>query len=255
MTHKMSDSSPVLVLPGETITPPDSASQTLTLGPGVRLLPPSTLLATQAGILHTTTPSSDGKKRSKPSAVWLDTLGRGGRYAPHVGDVVVATVHHSSADTYHCLLSDFTPPAQLPQLSFEGATKKTRPILASGALVYARVSRADAWSDAVELECVDSASGKSMGFGPLKDGMVFGVSVSFARRLMMGAKRGGVVLLDEIGERVRFEVAVGCNGVVWVDSASVRDTLAVGRCLVETDERGLDVDAQRKLVRKLVKTA
>jgi exosome complex component RRP40 len=36
-----------------------------------------------------------------------------------------------------------------------------------------------------------------------------------------------------------FEVAVGRNGRVWVNSDDVRVVVAVGRCLEEVDERGI----------------
>lgn len=238
-------SSPVLVLPGQELTPDQlpstNTTRTLTLGPGLRHIPPVSIVATQAGELCTD---------SKKNAVWIENLG--GRYLPHVGDLVVAFVHHSSVDTYHCSLTSHTPYALLGQLSFEGATKKTRPQLNTGALVYGRVSKADKWSD-VELECVNPSTGKSDGLGPLKGGMLFEVSPAFARRLMMGGGKGGVVLLEEIGEKVRFEVAVGRNGRVWVDSSSIAETVAIGRCLTETDEKDLDVSAQKKLVNKMLK--
>ncbi|KAL1305648.1 hypothetical protein AAFC00_007242 [Neodothiora populina] len=237
--------SPTVLLPGQELLPsqlPQSTtSRTLTLGPGLRYTPPSTITTTVAGELCTDT---------RKNAVWIEALSNG-RYLPSVGDLVIATVHHSSTDTYHCSLTPHTPLVLLGQLSFEGATKKTRPQLNPGNLVYARVAKADKWSD-VEIECVNPSTGKSDGMGPLKGGMMFEVSNAFARRLMMGAGKGGVVLLEEIGERVRFEVAVGRNGRVWVDAASVGEVVKIGTLLRETDERRLDVTAQKKLAKKIL---
>lgn len=233
------------VLPGQQLLPEQlpqtSSNRTLTLGPGLSYLPPSTITTTVAGTLCTD---------SRKNAVWIETL-NSGRYSPSVGDLVIATIHHSSTDTYHCSLTPHTPTALLGQLSFEGATKKTRPQLNPGALVYARVSKADKWSD-VELECVSAATGKSEGLGPLKGGMLFQVSAGLARRLMMGAGKGGVILLEEIGEKIRFEVAIGRNGAVWVDAPSVGEVVKIGRILKETDEGSLDVQQQKKLIRKLL---
>lgn len=107
-----------------------------------------------------------------------------------------------------------------------------------------------------ELECVSSSTGKSEGLGPLIGGMVFSISPGMARRLMMAkpAEQGGLVVLDELGSQgVAFEIAVGRNGKVWVDSKGVKGTLAVGRAMQETDTKGLGVEEQRKLVRRLVK--
>ena len=234
-----------VVLPGQILQsdqlPQTTSNRTLTLGPGLSYHPPTTIQTTTAGLLQT-----DPRK----NAVWVESL-NSGRYTPTTGDLIIATVHHSSTDTYHCALTPHTPLAILGQLSFEGASRKTRPQLGSGSLVYARVSKADKWSE-VELECVSPATGKSDGLGPLKDGMLFEISLGLARRLMMGAGKGGVVLLEEIGERVRFEVAIGRNGRVWVQAGSVGEVVRIGRCLKEVDERGLDVVAQKKLVRKVL---
>jgi exosome complex component RRP40 len=179
----------------------------------------------------------------------------GKQYIPTVGDLVIATIHHSSADVYYASLSPYTAHATLPNLSFEGATKKTRPQLSQGALVYARVTLANKHMDP-ELECVSSSTGKSEGLGPLVGGMVFGVSLGMARRLMMAkpVEQGGLVVLEELGQQgVAFEIAVGRNGRVWVDGRGVKSVLVVGRALVGTDGKGLGVEEQRKLVRRLVK--
>ncbi|KAM3421998.1 hypothetical protein BST61_g2375 [Cercospora zeina] len=233
-----------ILLPGDTIPPellPKSKKGTLTLGPHLRHLPPSTLLSTSAGTLQV-----DHRK----SALWLEHSN--GRYLPAVNDLVVAQIHHSSTDTYHCSLTPHTPYALLGQLSFEGANKKTRPQLKSGDLVYARVAKVNKWDD-TEIECVNSNTGKGESMGPLTGGMVFDVSAGFARRLMLGAKKGGVVVLDVVGEKVKFEVAVGRNGRVWVDSGSVRETVAIGRLLVRADEEEWNEEKQRSEVKKALR--
>lgn len=177
------------------------------------------------------------------------------QYIPTVGDLVIATVQKSSVDVYFASLSDYTPNASLPQLSFEGATKKTRPQLTFGSLVYARVTLANKHMDP-ELECVSSSTGKSEGLGPLTGGMLFTVSLSMARRLMLPkpVEQGHLVILEELGGAgVAFEIAVGRNGKVWVDSKSIKATLAIGKAIQDTDEKGLDVEAQKKLAKKLAK--
>jgi len=125
-------------------------------------------------------------------------------------------------------------------------------MLNAGDLVYARVSAASDYLDAVELECVSATTGKSDGLGPLKDGMVFEISLSMARRLMLG-KKGGCVLLEVLGERTAFEVAVGRNGRVWVGAGEIIVVVAVGRALQETDKLDLDEKAQKKLVDRLLR--
>lgn len=152
-------------------------------------------------------------------------------------------------------MSDYTANATLPHFAFEGASKKSRPQLASGALVYARVTLANKHMDP-ELECVSSSTGKSDGLGPLTGGMLFTISLAMARRLMLAkpAEQGKLVLLNVIGEGgVPFEIAVGRNGKVWVDSKHVKTTLAIGRAIQEIDNKSSTVEEQRKLAKKIVK--
>ncbi|KAI9784248.1 MAG: exosome non-catalytic core subunit rrp40 [Peltula sp. TS41687] len=239
----------MFVLPGDSlppsILPPNTANRTqpLKLGPGLRHIPPSTITPTQAGEL-----CIDHKKH----ALWIEN--NGGRYIPTTGDLVLATIHHTSPDTYHCLLTPHSTYATLPQLAFENATKKTRPQLHAGSLVYARVAHANKHMEP-ELECVQPATGRADGLGELKGGMVFEVSTGMARRLMMPdpAARGGVVVLEECAALWPFEVAVGRNGRVWVDAGDVRRTVLVGRTMVETDREGLGIREQRVRVGGLVR--
>lgn len=68
------------------------------------------------------------------------------------------------------------------------------------------------------------------------------------------AEQGNLVLLEEIGGAgVPFEIAVGRNGKVWVDSKTVKTTLAIGKAIQDTDTKSLDVDEQKKLAKKLAR--
>ena len=229
--------SQILVLPGEIISPdvlpiPSTSKLPLRLGPGLRHVPPSTVMTTVAGRL-----CIDQKK----NAIWVENnSGRVNflhslpeqsfmltltliKYIPQPNDLIIATVHHSSTDYYHCSITPHTTFSQLPQLAFEGATKKTRPQLNSGSLIYARVLSASKHTDP-EIVCYNPSTGKSEGMGELKGGMVFDISMGMARRLLMAKQRedGGVAVLEEIAEKVAFEIAVGRNGKVWVKSGGVK---------------------------------
>ncbi|KAI1494532.1 hypothetical protein F5X96DRAFT_523910 [Biscogniauxia mediterranea] len=238
---------PVIVLPGDHIDPsliPSHPKRALKLGPGLRHIPPNELVPTVAGQLAT-----DYKKNS----IWVEY--NGGRYVPAVGDLVIGTVQRSAAEYYYVALSGYTSNALLPQLAFEMATKKTRPNLNPGALVYARVCLANRHMDP-ELECVSPTTGKADGLGPLNGGMLYDVSLGMARRLLMrkSLEDGKVAVLEELGAAgLAFETAVGRNGKVWVNSDKIKTVLTVGRAIQETDEKNLSVEQQKKLVRKLIK--
>ncbi|KAJ4286825.1 exosome non-catalytic core subunit rrp40 [Kalmusia sp. IMI 367209] len=228
-------------LPQEALPTPTGKKKTLTLGPGLRHIPPKTVATTIAGALVT-----DNKK----NAAWIES--NSGRYLPTPGDLVIATVNTSTAESFNCLLTPQTPYATLPHLAFEGATKKTRPQLAPHSLVYARVTSATR-DFAPELTCVDPSTGKSEGLGPIKGGMVFKISLSMARRLLAGRK-GGVTLLEVLGEKVGFEVTVGRNGLLHVDGGSLKATLVIGRAVQEVDEGALGEKAQKKVAERVLKS-
>jgi len=243
----MTTKAPIYVLPGDSIDPsviPTHKKHPLRLGPGLRHIPPSEIVPTVSGQLVT-----DPRKNS----MWVEY--NGGRYIPSVGDLVIGQVQRGATDLYYVQLSPHTSNASLPHLSFEGATKKTRPQLAAGALVYARVSLANRHMDP-ELECVSAATGKAEGLGPLTGGMCFDVSLGLARRLLMARSKeeGKIEVLELLGaEGLAFETAVGRNGRVWVGSDSPKTIVLVGRALKETDEKDLSVEGQKKLVKRLIK--
>lgn len=106
-----------------------------------------------------------------------------------------------------------------------------------------------------ELVCCNMSTGKSEGLGELKDGMVFDVSLSMARRLLAVRQKedGEIGFLEKIAEKVAFEIAVGRNGKVWINGGGMRETLIVGRALQETDREVLSLLSQDRLVRKLLR--
>ncbi|KAL1967611.1 hypothetical protein VTN77DRAFT_3126 [Rasamsonia byssochlamydoides] len=266
---------PSILLPGDHVPSdvlPSTTSAPLRIGPGLRLLyqqqdpqskiSPSAhaIAATHAGLLST------DQKRNTISVLSFPNR----RYIPTPNDLVIAQIHHSSQDYFHCIITPHTPHALLGHLAFESATKKTRPMLKQGDLVYARVLSVGVGAGTeIELTCVNPATGKAEpgGLGPLTGGMLFDVSTGLAARLMKAGSSSadgaaGVVILDELGKKLEskggFEIAVGRNGKVWVDCSdsgevAVKATIAIGRCLREIDERNLDPNEQRKLVSKILR--
>ncbi|KAL2122180.1 hypothetical protein VTJ04DRAFT_2635 [Mycothermus thermophilus] len=147
-----------VVLPGDPIDPsliPTSSKRPLRLGPGLRHIPPSDIVPTVAGQLIT---------NQNKNSMWIEYNSQ--RYIPSVNDLVLAQVLRSTSDFYLCSLSPHTSPATLPHLAFESATKKTRPILSPGQIVYARVTLANKHMDP-ELECYTPSTGRADGLGPI----------------------------------------------------------------------------------------
>ena len=123
-----------------------------------------------------------------------------------------------------------------------------------GSLVYARVSSASKFFDP-EIICYNASTGKSEGLGELKGGTVFDISLSMAKRLLAAkqTEEGCIAILEDLAEKVAFEIAVGRNGKIWVKGTGIRQTLIVGNAIQTTDSESLGVGEQKKLARKLLR--
>lgn len=87
--------------------------------------------------------------------------------------MVLGTIVEKHSENYRLDIGTAIP-ARLPALAFEGATKRNKPNLQVGELVYARVALSDKHMEA-ELTCTsphfkkDWVTGESI-FGPVKGG-------------------------------------------------------------------------------------
>ncbi|KAJ1024484.1 hypothetical protein NDA13_004417 [Ustilago tritici] len=252
-----------VVLPGDIIS--IASTSAIKLGPG--LLPTSStsssntpsLTAIRAGALgHISSSSSSSsitKKKDPESAFWVETNTSG--YVPAPGDPVIAQITNRGSESYTLTLFS-SHSATLPALSFEGATKRHKPNLRIGSLVYARILTADRFTEP-ELTCVNPVTGKSDGFGDLKTtdergekngvAMLFRVTLGLAKTLLAGkGGRGGEGLLKLVAAVFPFEAAVGANGVVWVRANETRHVLALGKVLdaaeVRVTQHGSEVEEE-----------
>lgn len=182
---------------------------------------------------------SDGKK---DQSIYIDYNSK--RYVPAVGDLVVGIIIGQFADSYKVSLSSFSSSVTLPYMAFPNASKKNRPTLKIGDLVYARVSSAEKELEA-ELECVDSTTGKDAGFGLLDGGMTVDVTLKFARHLLFD---NSFPLLPILSRHTQFEIAIGVNGKIWIKCEEVKDTLACYRSVLECQI--LPVSSYRNIVKE-----
>jgi len=104
--------------------------------------------------------------------------------------------------------------------------KKTRANLPVGALVYCRIIVASRDMEP-ELACV-SVKGKREGFGPLEGGYMFNSTSGLARDCLSENSP----VLNELGKYLAYEVAVGVNGRIWVNSTTPWNTILVANAIV-----------------------
>lgn len=117
----------------------------------------------------------------------------------------------------------------LPYLAFEGATKKNRPEINVGDLVYAKVVLANPDLEA-ELVCVDS-TGKKGKLGELKDGLMFTCSINLVRKILNDKCN----LLHLLSKECPYEIVAGINGRIWINTKSLRTTILLRDTILEAE--------------------
>ncbi|KAA1092464.1 exosome non-catalytic core subunit rrp40 [Puccinia graminis f. sp. tritici] len=222
---------PQVMMPGDqiTINQNEPATKTVKLGPGLLLLPPASssssstyppdqdqqLIVTRLG-LHGHTQSASAHQQQ----LWIQ--GRSKRYVAALGDPVIGIVIAKHAEGYRVDIGT-SQPASLDALAFEGATKRTKPNLKIGAVVYARVSLALNHTE-TEIECINPANQKSDGFGEMTEGMlVRHLDLAHCKQLLSPPYK----LLSKIGATQKFEISIGMNGRIWCKSNSISNTIKI----------------------------
>ncbi|KAL4348634.1 hypothetical protein GQ457_17G016670 [Hibiscus cannabinus] len=144
-------------------------------------------------------------------------------------DAVLGIVVDSKRDDF---LIDIKGPALafLPVLSFEGGTRRNIPKFEVGTLLYLRVVKAKFGMNP-ELSCTN-AHGKAAEFGPLKDGYMFETSTGLSRKLLSSPT---CPVLESLGKKLCFEIAVGLNGRVWVNAASPRTVIVAANAIMNSE--------------------
>nr|CAB3477838.1 unnamed protein product [Digitaria exilis] len=134
--------------------------------------------------------------------------------------------------------------AFLPVLAFEGGTRRNIPkfecsfcllylhpatgiLLQIGTLIYARVVKANSIMNP-ELSCMD-VTGKAAEFGELKGGYVFDSSTGMSRMLLSSPT---CPVLEALGKKLSFEIAVGLNGRVWVNAPAADTVILVSNAIM-----------------------
>lgn len=164
------------------------------------------------------------------------------RYIPALEDRVVVIVEDrigsdgNGGDLYRVTMNG-QHPGLLSSLAFEGATKRNKPSLQPGVLLYARIATLyrNGIMDPV-LSCQIGPRDMEGGvqrrdwmtnegtYGELKGGTVQRISLGLARELL---RPQNAVLAELAQHNIAFELAVGVNGLVWVHSTHMEYTIMI----------------------------
>jgi exosome complex component RRP40 len=225
------------VLPGDVVNLDSTNSKGKTkfvLGPGLRQQS-NYVVAIKPGVL----------RFREQGVYWVDSHQK--RYIPARGDNVIGVVLSKAGDVFRVDIGA-SEPASLSYLAFEGATKRNRPDVKVGDLIYARLIVANKDMEP-ELACIDG-NGRSSGLGPIRGGgYVIHTSISLSRKILSMQSE----LLQQLGKSMPYEIAVGLNGRIWVNGRSTQETLAITDVISSAEfmNKQQIKDTVRKLINKL----
>lgn len=204
-----------VVVPGDTVADVQeiSTKKKVILGPGLRIQD-NNIVVCKAGVL----------KRKQPHTFWVDSYQK--RYVPARGEAVIGFVLQKAGDIYRIDIGA-SEPASLSYLAFEGATKKNRPDVNVGDLVYGKLLIANKNFES-ELICVNS-HGKKEKLGVLSGGYVFNCSINLIRKILN--KDGPLFRAIQKEIQVPMEVVIGMNGRVWINAKNARDIIAIANAI------------------------
>ncbi|XP_059052139.1 exosome complex component RRP40 [Achroia grisella] len=206
-----------VVLPGDFSEEIEAAGGKgkIILGPGLRK-EIKKVYVTKAGVL---------RKRA-PNTFWVDSYQK--RYVPSRGENVIGVVVQKAGDIFRVDIGSSCN-ASLSYLSFENATKKNRPEVQVGDVLYAKMLVASKDMEP-EIVCVDS-HGKKGRLGVLNEGFVFRCSLNLVRKIL----NPNCKLIESMKNEWPFELAAGMNGRIWIRANSMRETIAVGNAILASE--------------------
>lgn len=206
-----------IVLPGNNVSHfilKDCKKSEKTIGPGLKTMD-NKIIVCNSGML----------KCKEDKFFWIEYNKK--KYIPTKDDLVVGIVVAKTSEMYKVDIGA-TELATLPYLAFTNATKKNRPDIKLGNIVTAKVKMATPYMES-EISCVEYAN--SVLLGQLEGGFLMTVGLNYALRL----RKSNSKLLYQLGQYIPFEIVIGTNGKIWINSSSIRMTIALGNAILKAE--------------------
>ncbi|KAL4489871.1 hypothetical protein ABPG72_010770 [Tetrahymena utriculariae] len=184
------------------------------------------------------TQTTDNQLYSNKSGVLVDTQLKYGacglivkayaqKYYAEVDDYVIGVIK-GRVQEYYLVDIGAQEDALLSFYGFEGATKKNRPNLRDGSLIFCKVTEANKYMK-IKVDCIHPKikkqwmTGESF-FGQIKDGMVANISIEYAKSII---GQGDFVFRAFKKYIKSFETAIGSNGKVWIKTLQPQNTILI----------------------------
>lgn len=221
MTGSGIDVADRIVMPGEVITDivasVVSEGERVKLGPGLRQVSDDVVVS-KTGIF----------RYKAPCTFWVECHQK--RYVPTKGETVLGVIMGKVGEAYKVDIgsSDY---AMLHNLSFEGASKRNKPNLQNGDIVFGKLTSAGRDMEP-ELSCVHTSSGKAHGMGHVTAaGLLITIPLHLIRKILSPE----CVLLTQLGKHFKFETIIGMNGKIHIASVNENHVIAIMNILFSVE--------------------
>lgn len=140
----------------------------------------------------------------------------GKHYTPTIDDVIIGVITQKSYDNYKLDINT-SQEAVLGLTEFEGATRKTKPNLQVGDIVFAKVILDNKFHNTVlTCKCEENIKNWSSGestFGQLNGGNMYSLDRIKCIKLINNNK-----IIKRIQDYIDVEVCIGMNGRIWIST-------------------------------------
>ena len=180
----------------------------------------------------------------------IPTMYYGNYYSAKVGDVVIGIISQKTYEMYRVnILAN--KEASLNSTDFEGATRKTKPNLNVGDVVFARVEKENKYSN-VTLTCksLSNSKGWSSGestYGELKGGKLYDYNRYLCLKLL--DNKAFIHRLKECVDKLQLKI--GYNGRIWIKTENINNIPKVFQAIKEGIN--LNDDEREKYLNNLFK--
>ncbi|KAF0986634.1 hypothetical protein HZS_8066, partial [Henneguya salminicola] len=143
---------------------------------------------------------------------------------PRLEDYVIGKIIKVQNEQYKIDLGGNVT-AKLPALSFPNATKKVKPELIIGDIVYAKICLTDPNVDYEVTCCANTKNNSSLGKLSPNNSFLIPISIPLAQRLLIKNSQLVKTLYPDLP--INSDIVVGINGFVYVSACTVDMSLKI----------------------------
>ena len=175
--------------------------------------------------------NNENKDKSEENDI-IPTIYYGNYYSAKKNDIVIGIISQKTYEIYRVNILA-SKEASLNSIDFEGATRKTKPNLNVGDVVFAKVEKENKYSNVtLTCKCSSNSKGWSSGestYGELKGGKLYDYNRYLCLKLL--DNKDFIYRLKECVKKLQLKI--GYNGRIWIKTELIEDYPKVFQAIKE----------------------